>query len=213
MICGNPGMDHLVLCRFHWRGPRNDACESWAAKIAALGPLANDPAAALQTTTARAILTEITAMVPSSVWTRAQTVNVSHLSADVIETCAEHCVGMPRTGSGLFLHELRRCSPSSGALAEFPDAVFAARVPHVMIEIVGGSLTEEESEGAKRWALDCRNGLMTSDATMATSFLALTPPEHVDIDKIYGENAGELRRLRKKFDPDGVFKYAVPKMS
>lgn len=213
MIFGMPGKGHLFICGFSWRGSRGDEFKSWLSKIAAIGPLANDPMEAVRTTTAAATIDNLTAILAPSIWTHSQTVSFTHLSAEVIEIFAEHAIRLPLTGGGLSFHELRRCSPSSGPLCQFPNSVFAARMPHIMLEIIAGSMTEEESRATNQWALDCRNALIKLNASLPITYLALTPPEYVNIDRMYGENASELRRLRRKFDPEGVFKHAVPKMS
>jgi len=40
----------------------------------------------------------------------------------------------------------------------------------------------------------------------------VTPPEKVDLHKIYGQHFASLAELKRKYDPHNVFNRAVPRI-
>ncbi len=205
-------MGHVLFCGFSWRGPRNDAFRSWLGKFAALASAIVDAEAAVKTTTTSAVMEETAAMMPARIYCRVQSKYVTHWSPDVVAAYVRLAELLPITGGGIFSHELRACSPSSSGGTGVADSVFPYRQPHLMLEILGAGRTPEERDAAGSWAEKAYQDLAKTDAALEYGYTALTAPEHTALDKLYGEKAGELRKLKKELDPKGVFKHAIPRV-
>src|SRR5262245_61563874 len=93
-----------------------------------------------------------------------------------------------------------------------PNATaFGMRHDHFMVDIIAGWEPESQDDPAvhRRWASDLSADL----APLAlpggyANFLA--PDAHDQIGAAYGNNAGRLRELKRRFDPDNVFSSAIP---
>lgn len=103
---------------------------------------------------------------------------------------------------------LRIDSPSCSK--DVPDAVLPFRAPQTVLEILGFGQDEESSKETAQWARETRDVIYNSQDAMEGTYLPLTAPEVLDLEKVYGEKWAELKGLKAEHDPDGVFKYAVP---
>ena len=78
-----------------------------------------------------------------------------------------------------------------------------------MVEIIAGWKPGDDGASHRRWAQD----LLQSLAPFALpggypNFLA--PDDREQVAEAYGSNGARLRALKRRFDPDGVFAYAIP---
>jgi FAD/FMN-containing dehydrogenase len=93
-----------------------------------------------------------------------------------------------------------------------PDATaFGMRRKHFMLDIFAEWEPTSRAEGDvhREWA----SGLFTALAPFAlpggyANFL--TADEHQQVNAAYGNNAGRLREVKRRFDPDNVFSSAIP---
>jgi Berberine and berberine like len=87
---------------------------------------------------------------------------------------------------------------------------FGLRRRHFMVEIVASWGLESEGEAPRhrQWAknLSCA---LERDSIPGGYVKPLAPDAYEQIDSAYGCNALRLRRLKKRFDPDGVFSSAL----
>lgn len=79
-----------------------------------------------------------------------------------------------------------------------------------MLEILDYGSDDESSKKTARWALEARNRFFASKNSMRGTYLPLTAPEFLDLDKTYGNNLSELKRIKAEVDPNGVFKHTIP---
>lgn len=107
-----------------------------------------------------------------------------------------------------FICTLRADGPSCSN--DVPDAVVPFRAPQTVLEILGFGQDEESSKATAQWARETRDVIYNSDDAMEGTYLPLTAPEVLYLEKVYGEKWAELQGLKAEYDPDGVFKYAVP---
>lgn len=106
------------------------------------------------------------------------------------------------------MHILRADSPSCSD--DVPASVLPYRKPHIMLEILDYGSDDESSKKTARWALEARNRFFASKNSMRGTYLPLTAPEFLDLDKTYGNNLSELKRIKAEVDPNGVFKHTIP---
>jgi FAD/FMN-containing dehydrogenase len=81
---------------------------------------------------------------------------------------------------------------------------FGLRRRHFLVEIVAAWGPEDEPRPHRQWAKDVSTALRRHAIPGGYASL-LEPDAYEEIDSAYGCNALRLRRLKKRFDPDGVF--------
>ena len=91
-----------------------------------------------------------------------------------------------------------------------PDsAAFGQRREHFMVEIIAGGKSDGDDGASHRWALDLRQSLAPF-ALPGGYANYLVPDDREQVAEAYGGNAGRLRVLKRRFDPDRVFTSAIP---
>ena len=92
-----------------------------------------------------------------------------------------------------------------------PDgAAFGQRREHFMVEIIAGWKPDgDDGASHRRWAQDLRQSLAPF-ALPGGYANYLVPDDREQVAEAYGGNAGRLRVLKRRFDPDGVFASAIP---
>jgi hypothetical protein len=113
-----------------------------------------------------------------------------------------------------------RSSPSSfitlhhfhgaGTRISSSATAFGLRRRHFMVEIVASWESGSEDGGAahRQWAKALCSALEPDTIPGGYANL-LAPDAYEQIDSAYGRNALRLRRLKQRFDPDGVFSSAM----
>lgn len=155
-------------------------------------------------TTAQLFCIYMTEMLPRAVVGTAQAVSVKEYSPQVVEVLAKLTSALPEGFTGGFnIHTLRAESPSCSAIV--PDSIVPYRTPQAIFEIAGFASEEVFTASCVEWAAELRKQLNETDAALPASYFALTAPEFIELDKIYGEERlEELRRIKSEFDPKGV---------
>jgi hypothetical protein len=99
----------------------------------------------------------------------------------------------------------------AGTRIATPATAFGLRRRHFMIEIIASWEPVEGSDGAvhRQWAHDLSCSLEPSAIPGGHANL-LAADTYEQVDAAYGCNALRLRRLKRRFDPDGVFSSAIP---
>jgi hypothetical protein len=130
------------------------------------------------------------------------------LSPSAIERIIKHADVMPAAGMLLNMHML------AGYACEepFTPSIFRNREPHTMLEIIGFAYTPEHVEAGKNWADEFARDMKDAEGVMEGTYINLTWEDELDLAKIYGSAFGELKAMKREFDPTDVFKYAVPQL-
>ena len=83
---------------------------------------------------------------------------------------------------------------------------FATRQKHYMMEIISSWLPAEGEDGSahRRWA-ELTSARLKPFSLPGGYPSLLEPDDYAQISEFYGNNAERLRRVKKQFDPDGVF--------
>jgi FAD/FMN-containing dehydrogenase len=91
-----------------------------------------------------------------------------------------------------------------------PEATaFGLREEHFMVEIFAGWRPDEDGAPHKQWARDLREQL--APLSLPASYPAyLTSSDREQAAHAYGNNADQLRSVKRRYDPDCVFFSAVP---
>lgn len=209
-----PGIGLALTCGFIWNGSASEESRLWldrVGKFASLAPNITDVQSTVMNTNALGFSAMVQDMIPAQVLGRCQSADITHFSPEVVAELAKVADAIPRDCSGgINIHTLRVDSPSCGE--NVPDSVVPYRKPHIMLELLGLGNDELSARKAAAWALDARSRLMALEDAERRTYLALTAPEFVDLEVIFGEELVELRKLKQEYDPEGVFKHTLPKL-
>jgi FAD/FMN-containing dehydrogenase len=108
--------------------------------------------------------------------------------------------------SGIILHDFR------GAATRVPLAAtaFGSRKEHFMVEIIAAwePTAENNGENHREWARTLSEKL-APHALPGGYLNMLGPDEHEQAVHAYGGNLGRLQRVKRLFDPEGVFSSAI----
>ncbi|GFF43959.1 6-hydroxy-D-nicotine oxidase [Aspergillus lentulus] len=207
----SPSAGRLLAAIFVWSSSDTTTGNTWATRIAALAPcLANT----VSETTIPSLLTSTGALIPSSAYGAPSTHSIRSITPAVAETIGEYLDSMPSDPGTMFsIHQLR--GPS--AMAQKHSTVFAAREPHYMLEFLGFAAEETRSADAMEWAVQMARGIERADPVtiLPTAYVSLySSAAAISSDevlrKVYGDQAGVVRDLKRGFDPGNVFRLTVP---
>ncbi|KAJ0344650.1 hypothetical protein KNSL1_009147 [Colletotrichum chrysophilum] len=202
-----PGMGKKFACAFTWNGPASDESDAWLEEICKLAPVAmkmvapTSPSAMIAQVTA---LTSPTTIPGSSYGVSTKTLALSEGMADLY---AEFATKLPGDGALLSMHQLRGKASRDDHL----PGVFRWREEHNLLEIVGLTVTKEKSQEAKEWADGYRDALVKLDGVIEGGYYSLLPKGQFAMEVVYGDHWETVKRLKEKFDPGNVFKFAFGK--
>ncbi|KAI0904865.1 hypothetical protein F4823DRAFT_169029 [Ustulina deusta] len=200
-----PGLGKVLAIGATWADADQEEGKKWFGKIAALGNcIMNNPEP--KSVSAFAAFNE--SLVVYGSYGRAYTLNLRKYSAKTAEVLAKYTSLIPGGGIAISVHSLRAPAAST-------ESVFGSRFDHLMLELVAMTGVQDlEAKGAE-WSRGLLQELREVDAenVVESSYVSLLADEDSDHKKIYGPHYDKLVALKKKYDPDNVFKYAVPRLS
>lgn len=210
-----PGLGLVTGITVVWNGPASDASRRWIQRVAALAPLmpgTPDALTAVAPTTYCDFLAYMGTLFLQSAIGEWHTASVTALTPDVIAGLAESAATAPKEGfvGGFLLHTMRPDNPSLSE--DVPASVLPYREPHLMFEILGFGEDVEAAQATAQWALDVRNRFINSNDATRGTYLALTAPKFLDLDKTYGHQLAVLKAIKAEVDPNNVFKHTVPNL-
>ncbi|KAI1813753.1 FAD-binding domain-containing protein [Poronia punctata] len=200
-----PGLGKVMAVGATWADADHEEGKRWINKIAALGKcLLNNPE---PQSVSKYIAFNESLLVYGS-YGRCYTLNLGKKTQRTAEVLAKFTESIPGGAVAVSVHALRAPAPSE-------EAVFGARVEHIMLELVCTTPVAEIAPKAADLARATIQELKETDAenVLESSYVSLLGEEDSDYRKIYGSHYDKLVQLKKKYDPDNVFKYAVPQLS
>ncbi|KAI1385617.1 FAD-binding domain-containing protein [Hypoxylon trugodes] len=199
-----PNLGKVLAVAASWAAPDFENGKIWFNKIAAFGNcLMNNPEPK-----------KVTAWVETNEnlltygsYGRVYTLNVKSYTQKTAEILARHTHRIPGVRMALSLHTLRVPLPNE-------ESIFPSRTDHHMFELVATTPAKEDEIKGEEWANEILKDVRENDPenVMESSYVALTGTDDVDFKVLYGKHYDTLVALKKKYDPDNVFKYAVPRL-
>ncbi|KAF5875120.1 putative d-lactate dehydrogenase protein [Botrytis fragariae] len=146
---------------------------------------------------------------PTSGYGKPLTLNVRSITPDIVTVLARNSRRMPGDCLGFSMQELRGISTKADL-----TAVFAAREPHFILEILPIVPDMKSLEDANRWGENFLGELKRTNPEniLEGTYISLTRQSELSLSKIYGPNYGNLLELKWMYDPNDVFSLAIPKL-
>ncbi|KAI0886631.1 FAD-binding domain-containing protein [Annulohypoxylon maeteangense] len=200
-----PNFGKVFAVAATWSAADHEEGKIWINKIAALGPcLMNNPE--VKTVSAYCAFNE--SLLTWGSYGRAYTLSVKKYTPKLAEVLAKYTSSLPGGGIAISLHMLREPAPNE-------HSVFGSRVEHHMLEMIAATPVKELEAKGTEWAAGLTRELREADPenVMESAYISLLDNDDMDCKKIYGAHYETLVALKKKYDPDNVFKYAIPRLS
>jgi hypothetical protein len=205
MIAQMPGQPVSLLVIATWHGQDKDEGRSWIKNIAGA---ANCVMENTQEITLAEMLENNEKLVTWPSYGRVYTLNAKRMTENAIEILGKHCVNAPG-GSLIFSYHTLLS-------AQEPEqkSVFGTRARHHMFEIYAVLADEAIAEERVQWGAKVKADLQAEDADniLEGSYISLESNEDVDVKKIYGKHYDTLAALKRKYDPENVFKHSIPRL-
>lgn len=131
---------------------------------------------------------------------------LADLKADAISTLISCGATRSSPTSSIVLHHFH----GAGTRVASSATAFGLRRRHFMVEIVASWEPESQLDAPRhrQWAKNL-SGALERYSIPGGYLKPLAPDAYEQVDSEYGCNALRLRRLKKRFDPDGVFSSAL----
>ncbi|KAG8666612.1 hypothetical protein FPOAC2_11728 [Fusarium poae] len=205
MIAQMPGQPASLMILATWHGDDKDEGHSWIKNIAGA---ANCVMENTQEITLAEMLANNEKLVTWPSYGRVYTLNVERMTEDAVKILGKHCVSAPG-GSLIFSYHTLLS-------AQEPEqkSVFGTRARHHMFEIYAMIGDKTIAEERVQWAAKVKANLQAEDADniLEGSYISLGSHEDADVKKIYGKHYDTLAALKKKYDPENVFKHSIPRL-
>ncbi|KAK9775548.1 putative FAD-binding PCMH-type domain-containing protein [Seiridium cardinale] len=138
---------------------------------------------------------------------RVYTTSIKRWTPKTAQVLAKYGSQLPGGGTSLTVHGLRGPKPNE-------ESVWGSRVDHHVIELISVTADPSYERKAAAWALAFQKELLETDPenVLESSYISLLGDEDTNLKKIYGGHYDTLLDLKRKYDPQNVFKYAIPKL-
>lgn len=200
-----PGLGKTLAAIVTWVGDDHDEGRKAINQVASLGTCI------VNTTEAKTLAQYVRdneKFVTHGVYGRSYTVNLKDWTPTALRLVAKYNSTVPAGNAMICIHSLRSSRPST-------ESVFKERESHHVVEIVSMTADPTLEEDTSAWGTGLLKELKEQDKgnVRDSAYIAFLDYEDANLDKIYGqENFDTLVLLKKKYDPDNVFKHAVPRI-
>jgi FAD/FMN-containing dehydrogenase len=199
-----PNRAPVVVIVPTWCGPPEEG-EARLAPFLKLGTLL---AGALKTTSYGASLKAIDAYIVNGQRTFMETCWIPALDSGSIEVFIQAMETAVSPGCAIFTHEFK------GAASRVPVAAtaFGLRRDHVLVEILAGFVDRPDKLEERRHREWARATLQAFEPmALPGGYPNLLPPADADrASKSYGRNVARLVKAKRRYDPDNIFRSAIP---
>ncbi|MFC6880746.1 MULTISPECIES: FAD-binding oxidoreductase [Actinomadura] len=199
-VGAGPDGEPAVMVLPTWSG----AADADDAPLQALTRLGTPLAVQLDSGPLAAAIAAREAMFPPGRHITMGTRSVRELTPEVVAALTQHGAALPSPLSALSLHHFH------GAAARIPASAtaFAAREPHLMVELIAVRTDAAGGEAHRRW-IESASAALAPYALPGGYPNLLGPDDTAQTAHAYGPNTARLLKLKSTIDPDAVFS-AIP---
>jgi hypothetical protein len=200
-----PNVGKALAVAAAWSDADHEEGRRWFDKIAGLGTCI------LNETQAVSLLqyTENNGqLIPKRTYGKMFSISLKRWTPRSAEILSKHSLLATAPGTCISIHTLRSPKPNE-------ESVFGSRTPHHMVEIISLTGDPNDAEEGTRWGQAAAQELREGDPenVLEGVYVSLSHDVDGDVEKIYGSRYQTLLELKKKYDPENVFKYAVPRLA
>jgi hypothetical protein len=194
----------LIMVIPAWSGPPEEG-EAWIAPFRTLGMLLADTVEPMPYGRALSLFDP---QIVNGRRTFMETCWLPALESASIDACIDAMATAASPGCQIITHEFK------GAASRVPAeaTAFGLRRDHVLVEILAAVIDPSDPLGAERhqqWARDTRRAFKAMALPGGyPNYLVAGEPER--IAKSYGPNVDRLIEAKRRYDPDDVFRFAIP---
>ncbi|KAF5232573.1 hypothetical protein FAUST_8605 [Fusarium austroamericanum] len=205
MIAQLPDQPVILMIIATWHGGDKDEGRSWIKNIAGAADCIMEDTKEI---TIADMLENNEKLVTWPSYGRVYTLNAKRMTENALKIVGKHCVNAPG-GSLIFSYHTLLSSQEPEQ-----KSVFGTRARHHMFEIYSILADKDIAEERVRWAAQVKADLEAEDADniLEGSYISLGSHEDVDVKKVYGKHYDTLAALKRKYDPENVFKHSVPRL-
>lgn len=147
-------------------------------------------------------------LVTYGVYGRSYTLNLKKWTPASVSTLAKYSHSVPGGGAMVPIHSCRFPKPNE-------DSVFGAREDYHMVDIVSMTTDPALKKETVAWGQDLLRELKEQDGpnVLNSAYISLLDSGDADLKKIYGRHLETLVSLKRKYDPENVFKHAALRIS
>ncbi|THV46987.1 hypothetical protein BGAL_0344g00090 [Botrytis galanthina] len=195
----------LFVVQFMWASEDVETGRQLLAHIESLAPVSQNE---VVSTTISQWMDSNTG-IPTSGYGKPLTLNVRSITTEIATVLARNSRRIPGDCLGFSMQELRGISTKTDL-----TAVFGAREPHFMLEILPIVSNMKNLEDANRWGENFLGEVKRTNPEniLEGTYISLTRQSELYLSKIYGPNYGNLLELKWMYDPNDVFSLAIPKL-
>ena len=212
VVVNHPQAGRAMMVLFIWSSSDYDAGRACLDTLAGLGPCVMNTVAQVSIPD---WVKQVEAFCPYGVWGGSRGISFAGLSEKVLGVIGKYLEKMPSDPTTIFsTHLLDPRSPSCKDPELATGACFnpVLRQGHIMLELVGSVMDKEQLEGSQEWIKSLYEELKGTGETLEGTYISLSKPEDAGLEEWYGVNMKELVKLKGKYDPEGLFKWAVPRI-
>lgn len=195
----------LFVVQFMWASEDVETGRQLLAHIESLAPVSQNEV--ISTTISQWM--DCNTGIPTSGYGKPLTLNVRSITTEIATVLARNSRRIPGDCLGFSMQELRGISTKTDL-----TAVFEAREPHFMLEILPIVSDMKNLEDANRWGENFLGEVKRTNPEniLEGTYICLTRQSELYLSKIYGPNYGNLLELKWMYDPNDVFSLAIPKL-
>lgn len=199
-----PGIGKVLLVATTWVGQDREEGERWTEKIASLG---NCVIKLSKPTTLLSYCEENERLVARGSLGRVHTISIARYTPKTAAILAKYTASIPGDGVIISDHILRAPKPNE-------DSVFGNRAAHHVLEFCSLPADPSLERKADLLARAALRDLLENEPenVVLSRYVSLVDEGDTDMRAVYGPNYDALLALKEKYDPDNVFKYAVPRL-
>lgn len=200
-----PGMGKVLGAIATWVGNDHEEGHKFIDKIVGFG---NCVVNMTEPKTTAKYVVDNEKMVTYGVYGRSYTLSLKKWTPTAVRVLAEYSTTVPGGNTMISFHSLTSPQPDEAS-------VFGAREDHHMLEIVSMTSDPALKDEADVWGQGLLRALQEQDAdnVLDSAYISLLDQGDTDLKKIYGKHLETLISLKKKYDPENVFKHATPKIT
>jgi hypothetical protein len=171
-------------------------------KLAALGLCISDHR---EVKTPTQYLEDNDAVIPYGVYGRCFTLSIKKLTLQTAAVLAKYSSKLPSPSSMLWTHALRRP-------IETVDSVFGGKTAHLILDICAFTHDKDLEAKTIAWGRALQQEVRDKDGgnVLDNGYLPLMDTTEVTMEKMFHKHLPTVRALKTKYDPENIFRYALP---